>query len=311
MGTVLLAVIPPIFFLIWILRYDRIEPEPFSSVLKILILGCVSIFPVAALEVALLSLPLFGHQGFAGAALQSFLVIAPVEEAAKLLVVMLFVWKSRHFDEPNDGIVYAGTASIGFALAENLFYVFEHGTAVGMARAVTSIPGHTFTGILMGYFLGRAKFSSTSRERGKLIIQGFLAAWLLHGLYDSFVLSGTSAAVMVIPLLILNFIIGIRILRKGRALSAGSSGHRTGERSEEPARVNGCMKIAGRILLVLSALFWILIALGLFLGDPGGYRKTDVLYGSVIITFLPVTIGLLIEISSRKRNRPGADRISE
>jgi len=304
MGTLLLAVIPPILFLVWILRYDRTEPEPLSSVLKVFLLGGVSVFPVAFLEVSLLQLPLFSADGITGSALQSFLVIAPLEEATKLLIVILFALRSRHFTEQNDGIVYAGTASIGFALAENLFYVFEHGAVVGMARAVTSIPGHTFTGVIMGYYFGRDYFSSSAGKRFSGIAKGFLAAWFLHGVYDTFVLSGTSAALLVVPLVILNFILGVGFLKKGRALSEMQNGAIVTEATPSSPRGVGCRKLLGRTLITLSLLFWLLIVTGLLAGNiQAKYDPVDVLSGSVIITFIPLTMGIVLEVSARKAYR--------
>ena len=301
-GTVLIAVLPPVFFLVWILRYDRMEPEPLSSVLKVFLLGCLSIIPAAFMESAMLSLPVFSPAGLTGSALQSFLVIAPIEEAVKLLIVILFIRKSRHFTESNDGIVYAGTASIGFALAENLFYVFEHGALVGMARAVTSIPGHTFTGVIMGYFVGMGMFSSSPRGRSTYILKGFLAAWFLHGIYDTFVLSGTAISLMVIPLVVLNFIFGIKILRKGRALSAKQQGLCIPEIPKLAPSGGGCRKILGRTLLTLALLFWLLMIVGLLFGDmEQEYDPGTVLAGSLILTFIPLTLGIVLEVSVKKK----------
>lgn len=270
-------------------------------ILLILLLGSLSVIPVAILEVSLLSLPVFSLPGLAGSGLQSFLVIAPAEETAKLVILLLFVWRSRHFTEPNDGIVYAGTASIGFALSENLFYVFQHGAAVGIARAVTSIPGHTFTGVIMGWYLGKARFGKPGEKRMLDLIKAFLYPWFLHGLYDTFVLSGTAAALLVVPLVILNFVVGTRLLRKGRALSEGRSGDAAPFKA--PSSRRGCLKVLGRVLLTLSGLFWLLILLGLLFGTTEGYDTTSVIYGSVVITFLPVAAGVIIEASLRGKGR--------
>jgi len=112
----LLALAPPIGFLIYILRFDRIEPEPTGFVARMLFLGVLSVVPAALIEGVFLDSSLFTGNGLVQAGLKSFLVIAPVEEAMKLLVVILFAWRSRSFNEPNDGIVYAGAVSIGFAM---------------------------------------------------------------------------------------------------------------------------------------------------------------------------------------------------
>lgn len=307
---VILAVTPPVLFLIWILRFDRYEKEPLGYVLRMLFLGCVSVIPAAFLEVPILELSFFQAGGLTGAALQSFLVIAPVEEIAKMLVFFLFVWKNKNFNESNDGIVYAGTISIGFALAENILYVLDHGIGVGVARALTSIPGHTFTGVLMGYFLGRARFG-VSNKAGN-IAKALFIPWLLHAAYDTFALSGTNVALLVIPMVVFYFIIGIRYLKKGRALSEkrwGNSLPATETESlSEPAdkpmsrKAAGCRKTAGIALLVLSAGFWALILLGLFAGaEEEAVDLPTVLGGALLITALPLTAGILLVTVGRSK----------
>lgn len=295
--TVILSVAPPVAFLVWILRYDRIEPEPLLFILRIMFFGALTVIPAALIEGLFLSLPLFQGEGLAAAALQSFLVIAPVEETVKLLAVFLFVWKSRNFNEPNDGIVYAGTVSIGFAMAENLFYVFENGLGIGIARALTAIPGHTFTGVIMGYFLGRARFASRQSLRNRSIASALLLPWVLHGAYDTFVLSGTAAALLVIPMVVLNFVLGIRYLKKGRASSAAQWGASPAEVAVSHRRPKTWKKVTARILLAVSGLFWLLVILGLLAGTDDA---ADILAGTVILTVIPVTAGILLEISGRK-----------
>lgn len=70
-----------------------------------------------------------------------------------------------------DGIIYAVAASLGFATVENIAYVLEGGFAVGVLRAVLSVPGHAFFGALMGFYMGVAKHASTGQAR-----------WLAYGL---------------------------------------------------------------------------------------------------------------------------------
>jgi len=73
--------------------------------------------------------------------------------------------------------------SMGFACLENIFYVFEHGVKVGFIRAFTAVPAHAIFGILMGYFMGIAKFSN---KKFKQNIFGLLIATIFHGSYDFF-----------------------------------------------------------------------------------------------------------------------------
>ncbi|MFO7627757.1 MAG: PrsW family glutamic-type intramembrane protease [Candidatus Fermentibacteraceae bacterium] len=301
----LLALAPPIGFLIYILRFDRIEPEPMGFVARLLFLGVLSVVPAALIEGLFLECPLFAGEGLVQAGLQSFLVIAPVEEVMKLLVVLLFAWRSRNFNEPNDGIVYAGAVSIGFAMAENVLYVLEHGFGVGVARALTAIPGHTFTGVLMGRYIGVARFAHPRSRRIGYVTAGLLLAWLLHGLYDTFVLSGTGWALMVVPMVVLYFVMGIRYLKQGHAMSAqrwgtgGASAVTAVQRT--PTRRTGFRRVVARVLLTLSGVFWLLIIAGVIHDAAVGARDSGyALLGGVLITALPITLGVLLEASGRR-----------
>jgi RsiW-degrading membrane proteinase PrsW (M82 family) len=64
-----------------------------------------------------------------------------------------------------DGVVYGAVASLGFATLENILYVTPNGFAVAAARAFTAVPGHALLGVIMGYYVGRAKFHSNEQQR--------------------------------------------------------------------------------------------------------------------------------------------------
>lgn len=314
MGTlvlVILALAPPVGFLLYILRFDRTEPEPRGLVAGLFLAGALSVIPAALLEGLLQGFLPYAREGIFSAFLQSFLVIAPVEEAVKLIAVMVFAWRSRHFSEQNDGIVYAGALSIGFAAAENLFYVLENGISVGVARALTSIPGHAFAGVLMGHFLGQARFPESPRSVIRNIASAFAVPWALHGAYDTFVLSGTEAAVLVLAVLALYFVFGIRSLRKGRDRSAAGLGSKP---SAPPAllrekRAGGFRRLAGQTLLGLCGLFWAFVLAGLLHeSTAGGKEATHVLLGGAMLSAIPVVLGVMLEVSGRRAGRVGREK---
>jgi RsiW-degrading membrane proteinase PrsW (M82 family) len=117
-------------------------------------------------------------QGLASA----FLSAAVPEELFKFLVVYLYASRHKDFDEPMDGIVYGAAASLGFATLENVMYVSSGGMSVAVMRALTAVPGHAFSGALLGYFIGQAKFRPS--ERGKLLSAALFFPIMLHGIYD-------------------------------------------------------------------------------------------------------------------------------
>jgi RsiW-degrading membrane proteinase PrsW (M82 family) len=218
-AVLLVSVAPALAFLVLILALDRREPEPLALVLKVIGLGAVSAVAAALVELAVQRIPLFGMPGLAGTAAVAFLQIAPVEEACKLAVVLLYAWRKPAFNEENDGIVYAGASAIGFALLENVIYVATTGLGTGAARAFSAIPLHVFTAVLVGLHVGRARFAASRAARNGLVLRGFALAWLVHGLYDLLAMSESALALLLLPLLAGLATFGILALREGRRLS--------------------------------------------------------------------------------------------
>ena len=72
---------------------------------------------------------------------------------------------------------------MGFAALENILYVFQYGFSTGIIRAFTAVPAHATFGILMGYFMGKAKFSN---HRVYYNILWLTMATLFHWAYDFF-----------------------------------------------------------------------------------------------------------------------------
>lgn len=324
---VFLAVVPPVLFLFYILRHDRLEPEPFSLIFKALLLGGLSVIPAGLAEVFLERLPLFSAGGIVGAGLKSFLMISPIEEAVKLGVVLAFIWRNPNFNEENDGVVYTGAVAIGFALIENIFYVVESGLTIGIMRSVTSIPLHTFTGVIMGYFVGIARFAPDPGTRKRLILRGFVIAYLVHAAYDTVALSESAAALLLVPLVVALFVAGIRFLKRGQSLSArrwdpspppspdipAAAPEPTQEpiasAAPEPAvraapRTGTYKIVISRLLFAGSAIFWALLIVGIVTAGPEEEAPaTDLVAGGIILTIVPLAVGLALEISRRRTPR--------
>lgn len=167
-----LAIAPVLFLLLVIYRKDRYEPEPLHLIAWIFFLGTLSVIPAGLIEL------LFKEGVFSSA------VVAPVvEETMKFLIVFLAIYRHPEFDEPMDGIVYAAAASLGFATIENILYVIDGGLAVGIVRAIASVPGHVVFSCIWGFALGTAKFRP-ERERAGIILIGLLGGMVLHAVFN-------------------------------------------------------------------------------------------------------------------------------
>jgi RsiW-degrading membrane proteinase PrsW (M82 family) len=162
--------------------------------------------------------------GERGALVFLFLVVAPLREAGKVAAVWP-AFRSRHFDEAYDGIVYATAAALGFAVAENYFVLREHPSGgIWIARTLLSLPAHVFFACLWGYGLGRAKHWGRGVQ---LFPLAFLASIVAHGLYAHFVYGrGPGALLAVTPLLagmgFVTWLLGRNLVELGARTARGS-----------------------------------------------------------------------------------------
>ena len=205
------AVAPAIFLIIYFYRQDKAKPEPKKVVRKVFIAGIISTIPAIILELLVDNLKfLFSWSAVAFNFFEAFIVAALCEELIKFFVVKLTVYKNTVFDETADGVVYTIAASLGFACLENVLYVMGGNLVVALVRAFTAVPLHAIASGIMGYYIGKAKFSGSREEENKLIRKGLLIAVLIHGYYDFVIFSidtfGFIPALTIIPLLIIAFI---------------------------------------------------------------------------------------------------------
>lgn len=211
MNLLLLAVTPIMIVLIYIYFKDKFEKEPIHFLLKNFLLGAiVSVLITLILSGVLNSIyPLTDNQSIYQQFIKAFFVVALVEEFSKFVIVKYYAQKNKEFNEPFDGIVYAVMVSMGFAALENILYVFQYGFSTGVTRAFTAVPAHATFGILMGYFMGIAKFSD---NKLKYNLFGLIAATIFHGAYDFFLFINFIPGTIVGA--ILSLIIGILLSRK-------------------------------------------------------------------------------------------------
>ncbi len=201
------AVLPALVLLVYVYRQDRIEHEPADLLVSLVLLGVVaallSLLPETVGEGVLASLVQQGSERYTF--LLAFLVVAVVEEGAKFLLLYRRTWNDPNFNYRFDGIVYAVFVSLGFAAFENIKYVFTYGLAVAAPRALLSIPGHMSFAVFMGLFYGRARLYADLGRPGRArltLLASWLMAVLLHGVYDSCAMIGTTESTVVFLLFV-------------------------------------------------------------------------------------------------------------
>lgn len=192
------AIAPGIAILSYFYLRDSFEPEPISMVIRSFIFGMLLVVPIMVLQY------IMQHEWhWQGGMMTEVLQSAVVEEFFKWMVIFFTVYQHLEFDEPYDGIVYAVAVSLGFATLENLFYLIINGTNVALWRALLPVSGHALFGVWMGYYMGRAKFTTDRRKQRLFLWLSVILPIFLHALYNLIFLSIQNWIIVIIPFMVL------------------------------------------------------------------------------------------------------------
>lgn len=224
------ALAPAVILCIYIFIMDRKEKEPISLLLKLIIFGALGVIPVVIIGSLLDNItdsifsPFIVPGGFKPPMMKYvynfihyFIVVALVEEGVKCFITHAHTKKHPEFDSLFDGIIYAVFVSLGFAALENVLYVTSYGFGNAILRAVLSVPGHMFYGVMMGYYYSlihiadkAAQYEQNFIEQGlitdehagfptkSLKIKCLLVPTLAHGLYDFLCVLGTTLSILLL-----------------------------------------------------------------------------------------------------------------
>ncbi len=167
-GISLIALVPAMLLCAYIYFKDKTEKEPLGLLAILFFAGAIVFFPALYSELWLGGIidslyadkMIFSFDGMLSYVnridkithLSIFsLMVAIIEEGAKWLILFFITRKNKNFNYLFDGIVYSTFISMGFAAVENIRYALIDGWDTLFMRAITSVPGHLFFGIFMGY----------------------------------------------------------------------------------------------------------------------------------------------------------------
>ena len=184
----IVAALPALLLLGFIYYRDRKEKPPVKLMILLLATGAATTVPAAIVEFIGQAF-VMGDSDDLGLRLLifCFFVIAIAEELGKYLVTICITWKSKEMQHSYDGVIYAVCSSLGFAILENVLYVYQGGLLTGIMGAFTAIPLHCTVGVVMGALYAKAREEAYAGDRGGMI--GYMAwAYLvpvcIHGAYD-------------------------------------------------------------------------------------------------------------------------------
>ncbi|MDO4177022.1 MAG: PrsW family glutamic-type intramembrane protease [Bacillota bacterium] len=216
---ILLALLPGILIIIYIFRMDKVEHEPWSLIIKLVLFGALSCLPALFLE----NLISTGNPGlqvgtFEYAVFTAFVVAALCEESCKYALLRLGSWRNKNFDFRFDGIVYGVSVAVGFALLENVLYVMQGGLGTAIMRGLMAVPLHAFCGVFMGIFYGASKKVSIQGKKGKAggyTLLALIIPMIIHGIYDSLAFMNNGfATALLLAFVVFMYFMAIKYVRK-------------------------------------------------------------------------------------------------
>lgn len=230
------ALIPTVFYVLFVWWLDRYEKEPFRLLALAFLWGAIPAAILSVLLELLLDVPIYalGGEGLV-ADLVSVSIGAPlVEESCKgIALIGLVLLVRREFDDVLDGIVYGAMIGFGFAFTEDLVAYFipilaEEGIGAGLAnifmRTVVFGFNHAFWTGVVGATVGYARLSRDAIRQLSAPVGGWTLAVSLHALHNAgatlveqtFCLSLIVSALVAWGGVLLLLIVAVLTLRKQR-----------------------------------------------------------------------------------------------
>ena len=215
----LLAVIPALILCGYVFYKDRIEKEPIGLLALLFGIGAVAYVPVyfaqdlivgwidslfaSKVEFSAEGMMSYASAGaeFAHNILCALVGFSLIQICLKWVLLFFVTRKNKHFNYLFDGIVYSVFLSLGFAVAENIFFVVQNDVDLILPKLLTSVPCHLFVGVLMGYYytMWHTRFVANGIEEDMLnagvvekdnirssaiwLVSSFVVPLLLNALY--------------------------------------------------------------------------------------------------------------------------------
>jgi RsiW-degrading membrane proteinase PrsW (M82 family) len=205
--AVVLALVPTLLYALLLWWLDRYEKEPLPMLLVAFLWGAVpAILLALGLELAAgVPLEQLALDGTTRRLAEAGLLAPIFEEGVKaILLIILFLFSWREFDNVLDGIIYGALVGLGFAFVENVLYLLssaydgipEGGSPdldsmvqLWLLRAGLFGLNHSVFTAFTGAGLGYARSLKRGWQRVAVPFLGLSAAVVLHSVHNSLITS--------------------------------------------------------------------------------------------------------------------------
>ena len=190
------AIAPGLALFSYFYLRNEISAEPSRTLFHTFIYGAILTFPILFIQHVFEVEHIFRSHF-----IRNVLFTSSLEEFFKWFILVMAIYQHVEFDDPYDGILYGASVSLGFATVENILYLFTYGLDTAFLRALLPVSSHAIFGVVMGYYLGRAKFAMSESSKPLLFI-ALLAPLSLHMIYNGILSIKEISSYFMIPFML-------------------------------------------------------------------------------------------------------------
>ena len=190
------AIAPGLALFSYFYLRKEIANEPSRTLLQTFFYGAIMTFPILFAQHVFEEEHIFSNEF-----IRNVLFTSGIEEFFKWLILFLTIYHHVDFEDAYDGILYGASISLGFATVENILYLLTYGTDIAFLRALLPVSSHALFGVVLGYYLGKAKFADETKKK-KILFIAFLAPFILHFIYNSIFLIQEIFLYLIIPFML-------------------------------------------------------------------------------------------------------------
>ncbi len=191
-----IAIAPGLALFSYFYLRKQIAKEPSRTLFQTFLYGAIMTFPILFIQHVFDEENIFTNTFF-----RNVVFTSALEEFFKWFILLIAIYRHVEFEDAYDGILYGASVSLGFATVENILYLLTYGQDIAFIRALLPVSSHALFGVVLGYYIGRAKFALEA-DKKRLLIIAFLAPFSLHLLYNSIFLIQELFLYLIIPFML-------------------------------------------------------------------------------------------------------------
>lgn len=183
--SLLIALVFPLLFLIFLIKVDVFEKENFKDILYVFVFGLATSFflciPYVFIRDIITLNPLSDP-------ITCFFLVAVPEEIIKIIPFLLVLKFRKYINEPIDYLIYASTTALGFAFYENINYLLKYSDSGNIVAIRSLLPSvmHMVVSSIFSFGI----FLYVQSKKIKYIFIGLLLSSFIHAIYNtSFIFS--------------------------------------------------------------------------------------------------------------------------